>query len=118
MINTHSKKSTKRKVRVSGKVKKNTTRPVLKVHRTNKSIYAQVFDASGVVIASSSDTIAVPDKKKGLTKTEKATLVGTDIAEKAVKSKVKQVAFDRGSYKYHGRVKALAEAARKAGLEF
>jgi large subunit ribosomal protein L18 len=57
-------------------------------------------------------------KTNGMVKTKKAEVVGTLIAEKALSKGIKQVVFDRGGYKYHGRVKALAEAARKAGLEF
>jgi len=60
----------------------------------------------------------VRDKTNGIGKREKAEVVGTLLAEKALDRGVKQVVFDRGGYKYHGRVKALAEAARKAGLEF
>jgi large subunit ribosomal protein L18 len=57
-------------------------------------------------------------KTNGMVKTKKAEIVGTLIAEKALNKGIKQVVFDRGGYKYHGRVKVLAEAARKAGLEF
>jgi len=57
-------------------------------------------------------------KTNGMVKTRKAEVVGTLLAEKALNKGIKQVVFDRGGYKYHGRVKALAEAARKAGLEF
>jgi large subunit ribosomal protein L18 len=60
----------------------------------------------------------VRNKTDGIAKTKKAEIVGTLLAEKALDKGIKQVVFDRGGYKYHGRVKALAEAARKAGLEF
>jgi large subunit ribosomal protein L18 len=60
----------------------------------------------------------VRSKTDGMGKTKKAEIVGTLLAEKALNKGIKQVVFDRGGYKYHGRVKALAEAARKAGLEF
>lgn len=71
---------------------------------------------SGKIVASSSDNHIKDTKAK--TKSDKAKLVGQLIAQKAIKAKVKEVAFDRGSYKYHGRVKELAEAAREAGLKF
>lgn len=89
-------------------------RPVLHVLRTNKHIYAQVIDNTGKVLASSSDA-----KKAGKqTNTASATAVGEEIAKKAIANSVSKVAFNRRGYKYHGRVKALAEAARNAGLVF
>lgn len=106
-----------RKNRVSNKVKKHSLRPRLHVYRSNKHIYAQIIDInSGKILASASD--AGTSKKKDKTKNQKAAEVGTSIAEKAKKAKVSSVAFDRGPRKYHGRVKSLAEAARKAGLQF
>lgn len=107
----------KRKHRVRSQVKARTDRPRLVVTRTNLHIYAQVIDQTGKTIASSSDAMA-DQEISGKTKSERAEWVGTDIAAKAQKAKVDRVAFDRGHYKYHGRVKALAEAARNAGLEF
>lgn len=105
----------KRKTRVRGKVTRHLSRPRLLVTRSNQYIYAQIVGLDGKIIVSSSD--GELETKKKLTKTERASLVGKSIAEKAKKNKVTQVAFDRGHYKYHGRVKALAEAARSAGLE-
>lgn len=107
----------RRQARVRGKLRRQSTRPRLIVTRTNQHIYAQVVDAMGKVLAFSSDkSVTLPKGKK--TKTEKAELVGADIATKAKKAKLSQVTFDRGYYKYHGRVKALAESARSQGLEF
>ena len=110
-------KNTIRKNRVSSKVKKVSSRPRLHVYRSNKHIYAQIIDLkSGKILAAASD-FDITNKTK-LTKNQKAVEVGTTIAKKATKAKVKAVAFDRGPHKYHGRVKALAEGAREGGLEF
>lgn len=90
------------------------TRPRISVYRSNKFIYAQVIDdLKGITVAAASD---IKEKVKG--KVARATKVGETLAQAAIQKGVKQVRFDRGSYKYHGRVKALAEAARKGGLEF
>jgi large subunit ribosomal protein L18 len=92
----------------------------LTVHRSNSHIYAQVIDATGGrVIASASSLDA--DLREALGNggnVKAAAVVGKRIAEKAREKGVDAVAFDRGGYKYHGRVKALAEAAREAGLKF
>lgn len=95
-------------------------RPRLSVHRSGQHIYAQVIDdTKGVTLAAASTAEA--DIKKGVKKTstkEAATAVGKLVAERAKKAGVEKVAFDRGSRAYHGRVKALADAAREAGLSF
>ena len=95
-------------------------RPRLSIHRSEKNIYAQIIDdAKGVTLASAS-TLEKDLKgalKTGADKTA-ATAVGKLVAERAVKAGVKDVVFDRGSYIYHGRVKALADAAREGGLNF
>lgn len=89
--------------------------PRLCVFRSNQAIYAQLIDdVKGVIIASSS-SLELKLKNNNL---EAAAAVGKDIAEKAKKAKIKTVVFDRGGYLYHGRVKALADAARENGLEF
>lgn len=89
--------------------------PRLCVFRSNMAIYAQLIDdVKGVTLASSS-SLELNLKNNNL---EAASAVGKDIAEKAKKAKIKTVVFDRGGYLYHGRVKALAEAARENGLEF
>ena len=95
-------------------------RPRLSVHRSLKHFYAQVIDdAAGKTLASVS---SLSKDLKGKVKSGKnlgtAALVGETIAKKAIAAGVKKVVFDRGGYIYHGRVKALAEAARAAGLEF
>jgi large subunit ribosomal protein L18 len=91
----------------------------LAVHRTNAHIYAQVCSADGKVLASASTVEKEVRSKvaKGGNKAA-ATAVGKRIAEKAKSLGIQAVAFDRSGYKYHGRVKALAEAAREAGLKF
>lgn len=99
------RKYKQRKIRVRAKMMATSDRPRLSVHKTNKYIYAQIIDdEKGVTIVSAKGT--------------KASEVGTELAKKAVTKKVKKVVFDRGGFKYHGKVKALAEAAREAGLDF
>lgn len=92
----------------------------LSVHRTNLHIYAQIIAASGdKVLASASTAEAeVRSKLKNGGNLDAAAAVGKRIAEKAKKAGVTQVAFDRSGYKYHGRIKALADAARENGLTF
>jgi large subunit ribosomal protein L18 len=113
----------RRQWRVRKVVKKATeknNRLRLSVHRSGQHIYAQVIDdVKGVTIASASsvDTDLKATVKSGANKTA-AEAVGKLVAERAKKAGVEQVAFDRGAYAYHGRVKALAEAARAAGLSF
>ncbi|MCB0795355.1 MAG: 50S ribosomal protein L18 [Flavobacteriales bacterium] len=103
--------------RVRQKVKGSSARPRLSVFRSNKDIYAQIInDEDGRTLVSAS---SMKDKKAhdaaGIAQAEH---VGAAIAEKAKSAGIEQVVFDRNGYLYHGRVKALAEAARKAGLQF
>jgi large subunit ribosomal protein L18 len=112
-----------RKKRVRKKIKISADRPKLVVFRSNKFIYGQIIDPSlNKTLATASEKDIVKKKtdksKKTLTKTQKAELVGIALATKATKKGIKKVSFDRGQYKYHGRVKALAEAARKNNLIF
>jgi large subunit ribosomal protein L18 len=95
-------------------------RPRLNVFRSLNHIYAQVIDDSVGKTLTSASTLdrEVRDQLDGMTKTEQARVVGKVLAERAVAKGVKAVVFDRGGYQYHGRVKALAEAAREGGLEF
>ena len=91
----------------------------LSVHRTAQHIYAQVFDPQSNVVASASTLQKdVAEGLKGTANVEAAKAVGRAIAERAKAKGVTQVSFDRSGFKYHGRVKALADAAREAGLEF
>jgi large subunit ribosomal protein L18 len=92
----------------------------LSVHRTPQHIYAQIFAAEGdkVLVAASTVQKDVRGELKTTGNIEAAKAVGRAIAERAVAKGIKKVAFDRSGFMYHGRVKALAEAAREAGLEF
>jgi large subunit ribosomal protein L18 len=106
--------------RVRQKVNGTQAQPRLCVFRSLNHIYAQVVDDSQgrtLVAASTLDAEIIKDTTKK-NKTGRAELVGTLLAKRAVEKEIKQVAFDRGGFKYHGRVKALAEAARKGGLKF
>lgn len=103
----------KRHTRVRGKISGTAERPRLNIFRSNTNIYAQVIDdVAGVTLASASSL-----KETG-SKTEQAQKVGESIAKAAQTKGVKKVIFDRGGYLYHGRIQALADAAREAGLEF
>lgn len=106
--------------RVRKKVQGTSERPRLNVFRSLRHIYAQVIDDSvGHTLASASTLDSeLSAQCEGLSKTECAKLVGRTIAWRAQAAGVTAVVFDRGGYQYHGRVKALAEAAREAGLDF
>ena len=104
----------RRRVRTALK-KRGGVRPRLSVHRTGRHIYAQVIDdAAGRTVAAASTLSA----KKAGANVDAAVQVGKEIAEAAKKAGVTTVVFDRGGYLFHGRVKALADAAREGGLEF
>ncbi|AQP53845.1 50S ribosomal protein L18 [Vagococcus penaei] len=106
----------KRHQRVRNKISGTAECPRLNVFRSNKNIYAQLIDdVAGVTLASAS---TVDKDITAENKTEDAKAVGTAIAKKATEKGIKKVVFDRGGYLYHGRVAALAEAARENGLEF
>ena len=102
------------KTRIRGKISGTAERPRMSVYRSNKAIYVQVIDdLAGATLVSASS--------KGLeegTKVEIAAKVGEEIAKKAVEKGITEVVFDRNGYLYHGRVKSLADAARKGGLKF
>ena len=110
----------RRHARVRAKLIGTASIPRLCVFRSPRHIYAQVIDDSQghtLVSASTLDT-DVKGTANGKTKTARSELVGSLLAKRALENGIKQVAFDRGGYKYHGRVKALADAARQAGLKF
>ena len=118
MALTKNQRRTRIKNRIRKVVSGTEARPRLTVFRSNKEIYAQVIDdVSGKTIAAASSRDKDIVKSKG-SKTEVATLVGKSVGEKAKKAGVETIAFDRGGYLYHGRVKSLAEGAREAGLKF
>jgi large subunit ribosomal protein L18 len=110
----------RRHLRVRSKIDGTHERPRLNVFRSLSHIYAQLIDdAKGETLASASTLDPdVRAKVKGKSKTAQAEMVGELIAKRGGAKGVKTVLFDRGGYRYHGRVKALAEAARKGGLEF
>ncbi|HEU4965573.1 MAG TPA: 50S ribosomal protein L18 [Bacilli bacterium] len=110
----------RRHLRVRKKIAGTTLRPRLNVFRSSKHIYAQVIDdTQGVTIVSAS---TVDPELKGAIENggniDAATKVGELLAKRAVEKGIKEVVFDRGGYLYHGRIQALADAAREAGLEF
>ena len=110
----------KRHLRVRKKVEGTASSPRLCVFRSANHIYAQVIDdQKGHTLVSASTLDAeLKDNLKDKKKTATSELVGALVAKRALGQGIKQVAFDRGGFKYHGRVKALAEAARKSGLKF
>ena len=102
--------------RIRAKLSGTTERPRLNVHRSLNHIYAQVIDDQKGETLVSASTLQAKSKTGGNVAAAKE--IGKAIAEQAVAKGIKQVVFDRGGYLYHGRVKALADAAREAGLEF
>ncbi len=118
MITKESKNVSRvrRHARVRAKISGTTETPRLCVYRSNKNIEAQIIDdVKGVTLVASS---SMSLKLENGSNVDAAKAVGSDIAKKAVAANIKHVVFDRSGYVYHGRVKALAEAAREAGLEF
>lgn len=110
----------RRHARVRKVVRGNKARPRLTVYRSLKNIYAQVVDDSSgrTLCSASSISKAIVDRQIKGTKLEMSKEVGRLVAERALEKGVKRVVFDKGGYKYHGRIRALADAAREAGLEF
>ena len=106
---------TKRHARIRKNVSGTSTTPRLDVFRSNTNIYAQIIDDEKGVTLVSASSLEMKLKKCDI---ETAKKVGEEVAKKAIKANITEVVFDRGGYKYHGRVKALAEAAREAGLKF
>ena len=106
----------KRHARVRSKITGTAERPRLNVFRSNKHLYAQLIDdTAGVTLVSAS---TMEKDFDGTGNLESATAIGETIAKRASENNIKCVVFDRGGYLYHGRVKAIAEAARENGLEF
>ena len=117
MISKTQRKQTIRAARVRrirARLVGSATRPRLVASRSNTGVYLQLIDdAKGTTL------VAVSDRKlAGKTKTDRAMAAGKQLAEQALKKGIKQVVFDRAGYAYHGRIAAVAEAARKAGLKF
>ncbi len=112
-------KSARRKkirLRIRKKIKGSANKPRLSVFRSNKEIYCQLVDDIGgkTIVSASSREDGIP---KSVNKVEQAKVVGKNLAERAKAENIDQVVFDRGGYLYHGRVKALADGAREAGLQ-
>lgn len=117
---SRSEARTRRHARVRRKVSGTTERPRLTVYRSTAEIYAQVIDdqAGRTLTSASSVDHELRTQLDGKKKTEQAQLVGKAVAQRALSLGIQQVVFDRGGYRYIGRVKALADAAREGGLDF
>lgn len=110
-----------RRARVRAKIKGTAERPRLSVFRSSKHIYAQLIDDSQGKTIAQFDDFKIAGKTKGKLKDPKATVaqkVGQMFGEEILKKGIKELVFDRGGYKYHGRVKALADGLREAGVKF
>jgi len=119
-IKTRSIARVRRHVRIRKQVTGTPERPRLNVFRSLGEIYAQVIDdkASHTLVSASSIDTDLREKMSGLSKTQQANLVGKAVAERAKANGIETVVFDRGGYRYIGRVKALADGAREGGLKF
>ena len=118
-MKTKLEKRQRRKYHVRNRLMRDGVQARLTVTRSSKHIYAQVVDAGGRTLCGTGTTKkALAPGFAGKKKTERAALVGKEIARLAKEKGVEVVVFDRGSHKFHGRVKALAEAARAEGLKF
>jgi large subunit ribosomal protein L18 len=117
---SRSKARIKRHNRVRKDIHGTPERPRLNVYRSTAEIYAQVIDDEAMHTMASASSIdsQLREQLKGLKKSEQAKMVGKLVAERAKEKGISQVVFDRGGYRYIGRVKALADGAREAGLEF
>jgi large subunit ribosomal protein L18 len=124
MSNIKVKQREKRRKRVRSRVTGTLDRPRLSVYRSNKHVYAQIInEQKGITLASAndkelSDTKNQKKDESKITKKDLAFTVGELLAAKSLKKKIKRVVFDRGGYRFHGRVSSLAQGARKGGLEF
>ncbi len=118
--NNRAEQRARRHRRIRAKVSGSPARPRLNVYRSLTHIYAQVIDdeAGITLVAASSLDSELRGTMSGKKKSEQAKLVGQAVAERAKAQGIHQVVFDRGGYKYHGRIQALAEGARAGGLEF
>jgi large subunit ribosomal protein L18 len=112
------RRSRRRAFSTRNRIRLNSDRPRLSVHRSSRHISAQIIDDEGQRTLCYATTVGKANKIDSANNIEGAKVIGKKIAELALEKGIKQVAFDRGTFRYHGRVKALAEAAREAGLEF
>jgi large subunit ribosomal protein L18 len=106
--------------RIRAKISGTAERPRLNVYRSLDNVYAQLIDdeAGHTMVAASTLESELAPELEGKSKKDRAAVVGRAIAERALDAGIREVVFDRGGYPYHGRVKAVAEAAREAGLKF
>lgn len=113
----NSTQEQRRQVRVRAKIFGTKDKPRLSVFKSNKYIFAQIIndEVGETIVGISEKELTVKEKAN---KTQRARELGVAIAKKAIAKKIKSVTFDRGSYLYHGRIKALAEGAREGGLKF
>ncbi len=113
-------KRLRRKIRIRKKIKGTAERPRLTVYRSLKYIYAQLIDdvEGKTIVSASTVEKEVKEKLKSTKNIEAAKVVGELVAKRALERGIESVVFDRNGYKYHGRIKALADAAREAGLKF
>ncbi len=109
LVLTRKKRAIRTRYNIAG-----SQRARLSVFRSNKYLYAQVIDKSGAKVIAS----ATSKQYEGLNKTQAAQKLGEDFAKIVIDKKIKDVVFDKGSYKYHGIIKAFADSARKGGLNF
>ena len=106
------RRASKTRIRISQQDK-----PRLSVFKSSQNLYAQIFDSTGSTVLASASTNEKADKMS-VNNMSSAKAIGQKIAERAIEVGIKKVVFDRSGYKYHGRIKAIAESAREAGLEF
>ena len=122
MVNKESRKEirVKKHQRIRNRFAGNAERPRLAVYRSNKHMYAQIIDddAQKTLVSASTVEKAVRDELDYTDNTAAASYVGTMIAKRALEAGITEVVFDRGGFLYHGKIAALAEAAREAGLKF
>jgi large subunit ribosomal protein L18 len=119
MALTKLERRTRIKLRIRKRIQGTENTPRVSVYRSNKQIYAQVVDdMKGVTLLSASSREKDIAAQSGIKKTEQAKLVGQLLAAKCKEKGIEMVVFDRNGYKYHGRVKSLADAAREGGLKF
>jgi large subunit ribosomal protein L18 len=120
MITKQDKNATRKKrhARVRAKLSGTAARPRLNVFRSNKHIYAQVIDDMNGVTLASASTLDKDFTLESSSNLEAAKLIGELVAKRAVEKGISAVVFDRGGYLYHGRIQALADAARENGLQF
>lgn len=122
MIKKPSRNSTRKKrhYRIRNNISGTSVKPRLNVFRSNKHIYAQIIDdvAGNTIVAASTEENSIAEGLKCTANVDAAKAVGVAVGKRAIKQGIETIIFDRGGYLYHGRVAALAEGAREAGLKF